>query len=53
METKEKMLINPIKILVTGDLMPARRKTCLNIASAVKAQAFAPLTSAGGKESSS
>jgi hypothetical protein len=28
----------------TGDLMPARRKTCLKPTSAVKAQAFAPLS---------
>ena len=33
----------------TGDLMPARRKTCLKPTSAVKAQAFAPL-SPGGKK---
>ena len=34
----------------TGDLMPARQKTCLKPTSAVKAQAFAPLSQRGGKK---
>jgi hypothetical protein len=34
----------------TDDLMPARRKTCLKPTSAVKAQAFAPLSRGGGKK---
>jgi hypothetical protein len=34
----------------TGDLMPARRKTCLKPTSAVKAQAFAPLSRGGEKK---
>ena len=38
-ETQEMVLRNTIQD--TGDLMPARRKTCLKPTSAVKAQAFA------------
>ena len=34
----------------TGDHMPARRKTCLKPTSAVKAQAFAPLSRGGEKK---
>ena len=34
----------------TGDLMPARRTTCLKPTSVVKAQAFAPLSRGGEKK---